>query len=119
MKRLKIAVLFGGCSVHGQRPRSQAFRLLAVILVAANHTRSADSEFLWLLMEKTMPKGWNDLSEEAKLGYVSAEFVEKVEDVMSLAQDEIDARKDETRTMTAEEYMKFCSKIMRKYVDLV
>ena len=26
---------------------------------------------------------------------------------------------DETRTMTAEEYMKFCSKIMRKYVDPV
>lgn len=66
-----------------------------------------------------MPKGWNDLSEEAKLGYLNAEFVEKVEDAMSLAQDEIDARKDETRTMTAEEYMKFCSKIMRKYVDLV
>ncbi len=59
-----------------------------------------------------MPKGWNDLSEEAKLGYLNAEFVEKVEDAMSLAQ-------DETRTMTAEEYMKFCSKIMRKYVDPV
>ena len=69
-------------------------------------------------MEKiTMPKGWDDLSEEVKLGYVSAEFVEKVEDAMSLAQDEIDARKEETRTMIAEEYMKFCSKIMRKYVD--
>ena len=59
-----------------------------------------------------MPKGWNDLSEEAKLGYLNAEFVEKVEDAMSLAQ-------DETCTMTAEEYMKFCSKIMRKYVDPV
>lgn len=29
--------------------------------------------------ETTMPKGWNNLSEEAKLGYVSAEFIEKVE----------------------------------------
>ena len=56
MKRLKIAVLFGVCSVHGQRPRSQASRLLAVILVVANHTRSADSEFLWLLMEKNNAK---------------------------------------------------------------
>jgi hypothetical protein len=32
-----------------------------------------------------MTKGWNDLSEEAKLGYLNAEFVEKVEDAMSLA----------------------------------
>lgn len=71
-------------------------------------------------MEKIkMPKGWNDLSEEVKLGYVSAEFVEKVEDAMSLAQDEIDARKDEASNMTEEEYMKFCLKIMRKYVDPV
>lgn len=50
-------------------------------------------------MEETaMPKGWNDLSEEAKLGYVSAEFVEKVDDAMSLAQEEIRARREETKT---------------------
>ena len=30
-------------------PALDDFRLLAVILVVANHTRSADDEFLWLL----------------------------------------------------------------------
>ena len=56
-------------------------------------------------MEETaMPKGWNDLSEEAKLGYVSAEFVEKVDDAMSLAQEEIRARREETKNMTDDEY---------------
>lgn len=50
-------------------------------------------------MEETaMPKGWNDLSEEEKLGYVSAEFVEKVDDAMSLAQEEIRTRREETKT---------------------
>lgn len=69
--------------------------------------------------ETTMPKGWNDLSEEAKLGYVSAEFVEKVDDAMSLAQEEISARRGETRNMTDEEYLEFISKIMQKHVDPV
>lgn len=71
-------------------------------------------------MEETaMPKGWNDLSEEAKLGYVSAEFVEKVDDAMSLAQEEISARRGETRNMTDDEYLAFISKIMQKHVDPV
>ncbi len=69
--------------------------------------------------ETTMPKGWNDLSEEAKLGYVSAEFVEKVDDAMSLAQEEISARRGETRNMTDDEYLEFISKIMQKHVDPV
>ncbi len=30
-------------------PALDDFRLIAVILVVANHTRSADGEFLWLL----------------------------------------------------------------------
>ena len=30
-------------------PALDDFRLLAVILVVANHTRSADGEFLWVL----------------------------------------------------------------------
>lgn len=66
-----------------------------------------------------MPKGWNNLSEEAKLGYVSAEFVEKVDDAMSLAQEEISARRGETRNMTDDEYLAFISKIMQKHVDPV
>ena len=71
-------------------------------------------------MEETaMPKGWNDLSEEAKLGYVSAEFVEKVDDAMSLAQEEIRARREETKNMTNDEYLAFISKIMQKHVDPV
>lgn len=71
-------------------------------------------------MEETaMPKGWNDLSEEAKLGYVSAEFVEKVDDAMSLAQEEIRARREETKNMTVDEYLAFISKIMQKHVDPV
>lgn len=69
--------------------------------------------------ETTMPRGWNDLSEEAKLGYVSAEFVEKVDDAMSLAQEEISARRGETRNMTDDEYLAFISKIMQKHVDPV
>ncbi len=69
--------------------------------------------------ETTMPKGWNNLSEEAKLGYVSAEFVEKVDDAMSLAQEEISARRGETRNMTDDEYLEFISKIMQKHVDPV
>jgi hypothetical protein len=69
--------------------------------------------------ETTMPKGWNNLSEEAKLGYVSAEFVEKVDDAMSLAQEEISARRGETRNMTDDEYLAFISKIMQKHVDPV
>lgn len=69
--------------------------------------------------ETTMPKGWNNLSEEAKLGYVSAEFVEKVDDAMSLAQEEISARSGETRNMTDDEYLAFISKIMQKHVDPV
>lgn len=69
--------------------------------------------------ETTMPKGWNDLSEEAKLGYVSAEFVEKVDDAMFLAQEEISARRGETRNMTDDEYLEFISKIMQKHVDPV
>lgn len=69
--------------------------------------------------ETTMPRGWNDLSEEAKLGYVSAEFVEKVDDAMSLAQEEISARRGETRNMTDDEYLEFISKIMQKHVDPV
>ncbi len=69
--------------------------------------------------ETTLPKGWNDLSEEAKLGYVSAEFVEKVDDAMSLAQEEISARRGETRNMTDDEYLAFISKIMQKHVDPV
>ena len=69
--------------------------------------------------ETTMPKGWNNLSEEAKLGYVSAEFVEKVDDAMSLAQEEISARRGETRYMTDDEYLAFISKIMQKHVDPV
>ena len=69
--------------------------------------------------ETTMPKGWNNLSEEAKLGYVSAEFVEKVDDAMSLAQEEISARCGETRNMTDDEYLAFISKIMQKHVDPV
>lgn len=67
----------------------------------------------------TMPKGWNNLSEEAKLGYVSAEFVEKVDDAMSLAQEEISARRGETRNMTDDEYLAFISKIMQRHVDPV
>ena len=71
-------------------------------------------------MEETaMPKGWNDLSEEAKLGYVSAEFVEKVDDAMSLAQEEIRAHREETKNMTDDEYLAFISKIMQKHVDPV
>lgn len=71
-------------------------------------------------MEETaMPKGWNDLSEEAKLGYVSAEFVEKVDDAMSLAQEEIRTRREETKNMTDDEYLAFISKIMQKHVDPV
>lgn len=66
-----------------------------------------------------MPKGWNNLSEEAKLGYVSAEFVEKVDDAMSLAQEEISARRGETRNMTDDEYLAFISKIMQRHVDPV
>ena len=62
--------------------------------------------------ETTMPKGWNNLSEEAKLGYVSAEFVEKVDDAMSLA-------REETKNMTDDEYLAFISKIMQKHVDPV
>ena len=69
--------------------------------------------------ETTMPKGWNNLSEEAKLGYVSAEFVEKVDDAMSLAQEEISARRGETRNMTDDEYLAFITKIMQKHVDPV
>jgi hypothetical protein len=69
--------------------------------------------------ETTMPKGWNNLSEEAKFGYVSAEFVEKVDDAMSLAQEEISARRGETRNMTDDEYLAFISKIMQKHVDPV
>ena len=69
--------------------------------------------------ETTMPKGWNNLSEEAKLGYVSAEFVEKVDDAMSLAQEQISARRGETRNMTDDEYLAFISKIMQKHVDPV
>lgn len=69
--------------------------------------------------ETTMPKGWNNLSEEAKLGYVSAEFIEKVDDAMSLAQEEISARRGETRNMTDDEYLAFISKIMQKHVDPV
>ncbi len=69
--------------------------------------------------ETTMPKGWNNLSEEAKLGYVSAEFVEKVDDAMSLAQEEISARRGETRNMTDDEYLAFISKIMQRHVDPV
>ena len=69
--------------------------------------------------ETTMPKGWNNLSEEAKLGYVSAEFVEKVDDAMSLAQEEISARRGETTNMTDDEYLAFISKIMQKHVDPV
>lgn len=69
--------------------------------------------------ETTMPNGWNNLSEEAKLGYVSAEFVEKVDDAMSLAQEEISARRGETRNMTDDEYLAFISKIMQKHVDPV
>lgn len=69
--------------------------------------------------ETTMPKGWNNLSEEAKLGYVSTEFVEKVDDAMSLAQEEISARRGETRNMTDDEYLAFISKIMQKHVDPV
>ena len=30
-------------------PALDDFRLIAVVLVVANHTRSADGEFLWLL----------------------------------------------------------------------
>ena len=71
-------------------------------------------------MEETaMPKGWNDLSEEAKLGYVSAEFVEKVDDAMSLAQEESRARRQEPKNMTDDEYLAFISKIMQKHVDPV
>jgi|GEM_PF-1350396 hypothetical protein len=69
--------------------------------------------------ETTMPKGWNNLSEEAKLGYVSAEFVEKVDDAMSLAQEEIRTRREETKNMTDDEYLAFISKIMQKHVDPV
>ena len=71
-------------------------------------------------MEETaMPKGWNDLSEEAKLGYVSAEFVEKVDDAMSLSQEEIRASREEKKNMTDDEYLAFISKIMQKHVDPV
>lgn len=68
--------------------------------------------------EMTMPKGWNNLSEEAKLGYVSADFVEKVDDAMADAMDEI-ANNKKTKDMSREEYMQYCLATMRKHVDPV
>ena len=70
-------------------------------------------------MTETMPKGWNDLSPLAKSGYVDAVFVEEVDNAISEASKEIVDKMDETKGMNAQEYGRYCLKVMRKHVDAV